>query len=52
MHDASTLAAPPISAPSGVGIGLRAPHMQRVLSERPRVAWFEVHSENLFADGG
>ncbi|WP_244754336.1 DUF692 domain-containing protein [Rhodanobacter sp. B2A1Ga4] len=52
MHDASTLAARPISAPYGVGIGLRAPHLQRVLSERPRVAWFEVHSENLFADGG
>jgi uncharacterized protein (UPF0276 family) len=52
MHDASTFATRLISAPSGVGIGLRAPHIQRVLSERPRVAWFEVHSENLFADGG
>src|SRR5262249_4704523 len=34
------------------GIGLRAPHVAQVLSSRPRVAWFEVHSENYFAEGG
>ena len=34
------------------GIGLRAPHLDRVLAERPTVPWFEVHSENLFAAGG
>ena len=38
--------------PASAGIGLRAPHIARVLRERPRVPWFEVHSENLFADGG
>ena len=38
--------------PIAVGIGLRAPHVQRVLAERPPVAWLEVHSENLFAAGG
>lgn len=38
--------------PDSAGIGLRAPHLQRVLAERPRVPWFEVHSENLFAAGG
>jgi len=37
---------------ASAGIGLRAPHMSRVLRERPRVPWFEVHSENLFAEGG
>src|SRR5580704_12493577 len=38
--------------PSRVGIGLRAPHHLRVLSESPAVAWFEAHTENYFADGG
>ena len=40
------------SLPVAAGIGLRAPHVARVLAERPAVAWFEVHSENYFADGG
>ncbi|KZC41890.1 MULTISPECIES: hypothetical protein [Rhodanobacter] len=30
--------------PAAVGIGLRAPHIARVLQEQPRVPWFEVHS--------
>lgn len=38
--------------PAKAGIGLRAPHVSRVLNEKPRVPWFEVHSENLFAEGG
>ena len=38
--------------PDSAGIGLRAPHIERVLAERPRVPWFELHSENLFAAGG
>jgi len=38
--------------PAAAGIGLRAPHMARVLDERPPIPWFEVHSENLFAAGG
>jgi uncharacterized protein (UPF0276 family) len=40
------------SLPPAAGIGLRAPHVAQVLSSRPRVAWFEVHSENYFASGG
>jgi uncharacterized protein len=40
------------SLPPAAGIGLRAPHVGYVLANRPRVAWFEVHSENYFADGG
>ncbi len=38
--------------PVAAGIGLRSPHLARVRAERPPVAWFEVHSENYFAEGG
>ena len=38
--------------PAAAGIGLRAPHHLHVLSQWPATAWFEVHSENYFADGG
>jgi uncharacterized protein (UPF0276 family) len=38
--------------PYSAGIGLRAPHLSQVLAARPSVPWFEVHSENYFADGG
>lgn len=40
------------SLPVSAGIGLRAPHHAEVLGEKPAVAWWEVHSENFFADGG
>ncbi len=36
----------------GVGIGLRVPHYQHILSERPVVSWFEIISENYMIDGG
>lgn len=36
----------------GIGIGLRAPHLEHILSERPEVSWFEVISENYMVDGG
>ncbi|HYN62908.1 MAG TPA: DUF692 domain-containing protein [Rubrivivax sp.] len=35
-----------------VGIGLRQPHYEMLLRERPRLGFVEVHSENFFADGG
>lgn len=38
--------------PNAVGIGLRHPHHQYVLAEKPNVPWLEVHSENFFAHGG
>src|SRR5512139_145692 len=41
-----------IGLPAAAGIGLRAPHVAQVLAERPRAAWFEVHSENYYAEGG
>jgi hypothetical protein len=34
------------------GVGLRTPHVREVLATHPPVAWFEVHSENYYADGG
>jgi uncharacterized protein (UPF0276 family) len=37
---------------TSAGIGLRAPHVAQVLAQRPAVRWFEVHSENYYADGG
>jgi uncharacterized protein (UPF0276 family) len=36
----------------GAGIGLRAAHYREVLESQPDIAWFEVHSENYFGDGG
>jgi len=38
--------------PCAAGIGLRAPHVAHVLATRPAIPWFEVHSENYFAEGG
>jgi uncharacterized protein (UPF0276 family) len=38
--------------PVRAGIGLRTPHHDELLAERPGVAWLEVHSENYFAAGG
>lgn len=34
--------------PVRAGIGLRAPHFEAVLEQRPDVGWFEAHSENYF----
>src|SRR6201992_3087278 len=36
----------------GVGIGLRIPHYQHILGEKPVVDWFEIISENYMVDGG
>jgi len=38
--------------PARAGVGLRTPHYAEVMATRPAVPWFEVHSENFFADGG
>jgi uncharacterized protein (UPF0276 family) len=42
----------PRPIPACAGIGLRAIHHETFLSQRPAIAWVEVHSENFFADGG
>jgi uncharacterized protein (UPF0276 family) len=36
----------------GIGIGLRIPHYQHILSKKPVVDWFEIISENFMVDGG
>jgi uncharacterized protein (UPF0276 family) len=36
----------------GIGIGLRIPHYQHILEEKPGVDWFEIISENYMVDGG
>jgi uncharacterized protein (UPF0276 family) len=36
----------------GVGVGFRRPHVAVVLRERPPMDWFEIVSENYFAEGG
>ncbi len=41
----------PIST-TAVGIGLRHPHHDYILKNKPNIPWLEVHSENFFADGG
>lgn len=46
------VASPAGALPAHAGIGIRAPHVARMLAERPPIAWLEVHSENLFAAGG
>jgi uncharacterized protein (UPF0276 family) len=42
----------PGPVPATAGIGLRTPHHAEILRDRPAIGWFEVHSENYFADGG
>lgn len=34
------------------GIGLRVPHYQHILAEKPAVGWFEIISENYMVEGG
>ena len=36
---------------AGVGIGLRARHLEEVLAAHPPVPWFEVHAENYMGGG-
>src|ERR1700761_5944381 len=36
----------------GIGIGLRVPHYQHILTKKPQVDWFEIISENYMCDGG
>lgn len=36
----------------GTGIGLRVPHYDHILREKPAVDWFEIISENFMVRGG
>jgi uncharacterized protein (UPF0276 family) len=40
-----------IHLPPVAGLGLRSPHIRQVLAQSPKVAWWEVHSENYFGGG-
>ena len=35
-----------------IGIGLRATHLDHILSHKPDVSWFEIISENYMMEGG
>lgn len=39
-----------LRAPLAAGIGLRLQHLETVLRERPKAAWFEIHPENYLAN--
>jgi len=41
-----------LGAIKGVGIGLRSPHYQDILTNKPAVPWFEVLSDNYLNPGG
>ena len=38
--------------PNSAGIGFKAEHYQQIIQEQPDIAWFEIHPENFFCDGG
>ena len=44
--------APSGPIPARAGIGLRSPHHEALLAEKPAVAFIEAHTENYFHDGG
>lgn len=44
--------APPELAAARTGIGLRAPHTEQLLRERPACGFLEAHAENYFRIGG
>ncbi|SEJ37514.1 MNIO family bufferin maturase [Paraburkholderia diazotrophica] len=52
MHALAAPFATAQTVPASAGVGLRPVHYRQILEERPRVGWFEVHSENYFGSGG
>lgn len=42
----------PAAIPARAGIGLRQPHLDAILTERPAIAWVEVHSETYLLPPG
>lgn len=42
----------PATRTLGVGIGLRVPHYDHILSKRPATDWFEIIAENYMVEGG
>jgi uncharacterized protein len=41
----------PHGIPLAAGIGLRAPHVDAILTTRPAIGWLEVHPENYLGGG-
>lgn len=37
---------------SGTGIGLRSPHVNEILTNLPKIPWFELLADNHLVDGG
>ncbi len=37
---------------SGVGLGLRSPHINEILTDLPRIPWFELLADNHMVEGG
>ncbi|SIT51192.1 conserved hypothetical protein [Paraburkholderia piptadeniae] len=52
MHSLAAPFATAQTVSASTGVGLRPVHYRQILQERPRVGWFEVHSENYFGAGG
>ncbi|MGB9151294.1 MAG: DUF692 domain-containing protein [Burkholderiales bacterium] len=52
MQTVPSRATPSQPIPAHAGIGLRSPHYRELLDTLPPLAFFEVHSENFFGDGG
>jgi uncharacterized protein (UPF0276 family) len=48
----ATAGSTPASVPSRAGVGLKGVHAARILDERPKVGFFEVHAENYMVAGG
>ena len=46
-----TASSPAPSLPNVAGIGLRSPHMRKVLEQLPSTGWLEVHAENFMNAG-
>ncbi|MCJ8311925.1 MAG: DUF692 domain-containing protein [Saccharospirillaceae bacterium] len=38
--------------PTKSGIGLKPQHYEQILKQQPDIAWFEIHPENYFGNGG
>jgi uncharacterized protein len=51
MTNTRRIAAEPLKD-ARTGIGLRAPHTEQILAERPSLGFVEAHSENYFRTGG
>jgi len=42
----------PLTRQLGIGIGLRVPHYDHILENRPSTDWFEIIAENFMGEGG